>query len=134
MTAGNLFILLSLAAAVFALLYLPPVWRARLTQGRAAPDTASVDAEADAAGVRVYYFFATHCGPCRTMTPVVDRVRSGHRNLVKIDVAEHSQLARDFGVAATPTFVSVEGGVIKQVKLGAMSEARLLSMLGKENA
>ncbi len=63
------------------------------------------------------------------MTPVVDQLRSSHRNLIKIDVAEALPLARAFGITATPSFVLVENGKIAQIKIGAMSEKKLVALL-----
>ena len=104
-------------------------WRARQAQGQPAPDTRSVDGEAASDVRRVYYFFGVHCGPCRAMTPVVEQLRQSHRNLIKIDVAEHQVLARAFGVTATPSFVLLVAGKIMQVKIGAMSEKKLIALL-----
>ena len=114
---------------LFFLMLLLALRRARRNEGKAAPDTAAVDGAAHADRRRVYYFFATHCGPCRAMTPVVDRLRETHRNLIKIDVAEAPDLARSFGIAATPSFVLVEDGAIRQVKLGGQSEKQLLQLI-----
>jgi len=100
--------------------------RARQSEGRAAPDTTAVDGAAQADRRRVYYFYATHCGPCRAMTPVVDRLRTEHRNLIKINVAEAPDLARGFGIAATPSFVLVEDGAIRQVKLNGKQWGQVL--------
>lgn len=63
------------------------------------------------------------------MTPLVDRLRDGHPNLIKVNVAEAMFLARDFGVTATPSFVLVEDGTIRRVRLGGQSEKQLLSLL-----
>ena len=63
------------------------------------------------------------------MTPVVDQLRSSHRNLIKIDVAEALPLVRAFGIAATPSLVLVENGKIAQVKIGVMSEKKLVALL-----
>lgn len=103
--------------------------QARRSEGRPAPDTASVDGEAGIDVRRVYYFHALHCGPCRAMTPLVDRIGASHRNLVKVDVAQRPDLARGFGIAATPSFVRVDNGVIRQVRLGGQSEKQLLNLL-----
>jgi thioredoxin 1 len=103
--------------------------RAKRTQGQPAPDTTAVDGAAHVDRRRVYYFFATHCGPCRVMTPTVDHLRTTHRNLVKVNVAESPELARGFRIAATPSFVLVEDGVIRQVRLGTQSDRQLLAML-----
>jgi thiol-disulfide isomerase/thioredoxin len=121
-----------LAAAVAVFVLAMQVWTwlsARRARGRPAPDTAQVDGAAAADRVRVYYFYATHCGHCRSMTPRVDRLRQTHRNLIKLDIAESRELARAFGVAATPGLVQVVDGLIRRVQLGGISEARLLAML-----
>jgi len=118
------------AAAVFMVLLQGLTWlQARRAQGRPAPDTAAVDGAAAADRVRVYYFHATHCGPCRAMMPLVEQLNVHHRNLIKLDVAESRTLALRFGVTATPSFIQVVDGIIRQVKLGGQSEARLRDML-----
>lgn len=103
--------------------------RARQIEGRSAPDTGALDGEAHGDSRRVYYFYSAHCGPCRASTPIVDRVRQAHRNLIKVDVARHVDLARAFGIAATPSFIAVEDGVITKVRLGGLSEAQILGLL-----
>ena len=106
------------------------VWlQTRRMRGRLAPDTAQVDGAAAAERVRVYYFYGAHCGHCRSMTPLVDRLRASHHNLIKLDIADAHDLAQAFGVAATPGLVQVVDGVIRRVQLGGMSEARLLTLL-----
>jgi thioredoxin 1 len=117
----------------FAALMLLMQWfvlaRARRRIGTAAPDTAALDGSIADMRRRVYYFYAAHCGPCRAMTSMVDRLHPAHANLIKVDVADSPELARGFGIAATPSFVLVEDGVIRQVKLGAQSERRILALL-----
>jgi protein-disulfide isomerase-like protein with CxxC motif len=63
------------------------------------------------------------------MTPLLDRLREAHPTLIKVDVAESLELARDFGIAGTPSFVLVENGAIRRVKLGGQSERGLLKLL-----
>lgn len=125
------YLLLS-AAAFLVLLQLFAVWRARSSQGRPVPDTSAVDGEAGTYSMRVYYFYAAHCGPCRAMMPLVDRLRVANRNFIKVDIAEAPALARGFSIAATPSFVRVDDGIITQVKLGIQSERQLLAMLGEK--
>ncbi|HEY9147417.1 MAG TPA: thioredoxin family protein [Gammaproteobacteria bacterium] len=102
--------------------------RARKSVGRAAPRTAIVDNGIDD-DCRVYFFHAAHCSPCRAISPLVDSLRQEHRNLIKVDVAEHPELARGFGIRATPTFIAVSGSTIRAVKLGAPGEAWLQAHL-----
>ncbi len=103
--------------------------RARRAEGRAVPDTAAVDGAAQSMRRRVYYFYAPHCGPCRAMTPLVERMQTTHANLIKINIEEAQELARAFHIAATPSFVLVQDGVIRRVHLGAQSEKKLQEML-----
>lgn len=124
-----LFYLIAGLVALLALGQFLALRRARRSEGRPAPDTAAVDGPAQGENRRLYYFYATHCGPCQAMTPLVDRLRGGHPNLIKVNVAEAISLARDFGVTATPSFVLVEDGAIRRVRLGGQSEKQLLSLL-----
>lgn len=130
MTTIVLILLILLAVAAFLVLLQGAMWlQARRAQDSPAPDTHPVDGLAAADRVRVYYFYAEHCGPCRSMMPLVEQLCGDHRNLIKLDVAESRELARGFGVVATPSFIQVIDGIIRQVKLGGQSEARLLAML-----
>ena len=124
-----LFYILAGFVAIVLLTQLVALYVARRRIGTAAPDTAVVDGAVSEAPRRVYYFHAAHCGPCRPMTAMVDRLRPAHANLIKVDVADSPDLARGFGIAGTPSFVLVEDGIIRQVKLGAQSERQVLAML-----
>jgi thiol-disulfide isomerase/thioredoxin len=95
---------------------------------RKAPDTSTVDGAIDAPK-KVYFFHAHHCRPCRVIEPLVDEVRAQQPNLIKIEIGEHIELARAFQVAATPSFVAVENGTIKAVRLGAVDKQWLNSRL-----
>lgn len=117
-------------AALVVLSQFMALARAKRSEGRPAPDTAAVDGGVRDERRRLYYFFAPHCGPCQATAPLVDRLRGAHPNLIKVNVAEATSLARDFGVTATPSFVLVEDGLIRQVRLGGQSERQLLNMLG----
>jgi thiol-disulfide isomerase/thioredoxin len=102
--------------------------RARRAEGQPAPDTSAVDQGIDAPR-RVYYFYSAHCGPCRAIAPLIDRLREEYPNLIKVDVPVHLELARDFGIAATPSFIVVVEGMVSEVKLGGVSEAWLREKL-----
>ncbi|MDA8093378.1 MAG: thioredoxin family protein [Betaproteobacteria bacterium] len=116
--------------ALILLMQLVTVWRAKQTIGRRAPEDDAIAAQTNTAGPRLYYFYAPNCGPCKAMTPLIDRLMASHDNLIKVNVAQSPQLARDFGISATPSFVQVEEGIIRQVKLGAISERQVRALLG----
>jgi thioredoxin 1 len=103
--------------------------RARQMEGREAPDTSVLDGIAAKHSRKIYYFYGRHCGPCKAMAPIIERIRQDHPNLIKLDIAEAPDLARRFGIVATPTFVLVEAGRIRRVRLGGMRERQLRAML-----
>jgi len=79
-------------------------------------------------------FFATWCGPCKMMSPIIDKIASEHVEYVvgKIDVDEEPELAKAFGVMSIPTLVVMKNGEVAKQNVGAIPEDQVLSML--ENA
>ena len=63
-------------------------------------------------------FFATWCGPCKAMNPVVKELAqemSGSAKVIKIDIDKNQQAAMQYGVRAVPTFmIFKEGEVVWQ--------------------
>lgn len=55
-------------------------------------------------------FSSTWCGPCQTMTPVVDQLANEGFMVEKIDIVRQPELAREYGVNAIPCYVVVENG------------------------
>lgn len=77
-------------------------------------------------------FFATWCGPCKMMAPVVDEIaaeKADEINVFKIDVDESPDIARQYGVMSIPTFISFKGGEPAGKLLGAMPKEQLLEIL-----
>jgi thiol-disulfide isomerase/thioredoxin len=124
----TIFAVVALVAAMQGLMWV----RAKRSVGQAAPDTSSVDGAAAGDPRRVYYFHSAHCGPCRAIKPLVERLRQTHRNLIPVDIAEQIDLARKFSVAGTPSFVLVEDGSVREVLLGGQSERKLVALLEGE--
>ncbi|DAA72955.1 TPA_exp: putative Thioredoxin [Trichophyton benhamiae CBS 112371] len=57
--------------------------------------------------------YATWCGPCKAIAPVVDRLSEEHCaevDFYKVDVDECSEVAAELGVRAMPTFYFFKGG------------------------
>ena len=75
----------------------------------------------------VLWFHSPSCGPCRAMEPLVQElVDAGKARAV--DVFEEPDLARSFGIMATPTTVRVRGGTVETVKTGFLNQAALESL------
>lgn len=62
-------------------------------------------------------FWAEWCGPCKMVAPVLDELsKENNVNLVKINVDEETELAKDFNITSIPMILLVENGqVVKQI-------------------
>lgn len=77
-------------------------------------------------------FWAPWCGPCRTLSPIVDEVAGeleGKLKVVKCNVDENQDLAMKYGVMSIPTLVMLKGGQEIARTVGAMPKAKLLAEL-----
>lgn len=71
-------------------------------------------------GLVLVDFYATWCGPCKMMHPVIDSVVKENSNLkvLKIDVDQNEELARIYGVMSIPTLILFKDGNMVEKKLG----------------
>lgn len=66
-------------------------------------------------------FFATWCGPCRMLTPVVAKLAEemeGKAKVVKLDIDESPDTADKYGIMAVPTLIVFKNGEIVQQMTG----------------
>ena len=85
-----------------------------------------------AEGTVLIDFWATWCGPCRMLSPIVDEVASEHPDVKvgKINVDEQPELAQQFGIMSIPTLMVFRGGQATAVKVGVTPKEELLNLLG----
>ena len=59
-------------------------------------------------------FFATWCGPCKMLAPVLDQVAAENTDfkVCKVDIDESPELAAEFKVMSVPTLVVIKDGKI----------------------
>lgn len=79
-------------------------------------------------------FFATWCGPCQTMIPVLENIKSKMKDdisIIKIDIDKNQSLAAKFGVQSVPTFMIFKNGEQKWRQSGALPSSMLLDELKK---
>jgi thioredoxin 2 len=77
-------------------------------------------------------FWAAWCGPCRMVSPVLDKLareKAGGIKLVKVDVDVSPQLSRRFDVQAIPTLMIIIGGKVVARQAGAAPAGALRSWL-----
>ena len=79
-------------------------------------------------------FWATWCGPCKTLGPLIEKVVAeydGAVKLAKVDCDKEQQLAAMFGVRSIPTVVLVRDGQLVDGFTGALPEAQLREFLAR---
>ena len=76
-------------------------------------------------------FFATWCGPCKMLTPILEEVASDRSDtkIVKVDVDECEGIARQFGIMSIPTLIKFENGKIIDKKVGYISKEEITAWL-----
>lgn len=76
-------------------------------------------------------FWATWCGPCRMVAPILDEIAQEHPEIkvCKVDVDEQPELASRYQIMSIPTLMVVKNGEIVNQSTGARPKAQILSML-----
>ena len=76
-------------------------------------------------------FWASWCGPCRMVSPIVDEIAAERSDIkvCKINVDEQPELAAQFGVMSIPTLLVMKNGKAVNQAVGARPKAQILAML-----
>lgn len=78
-------------------------------------------------------FWASWCGPCRMVSPIVDEIAEesdGNFKVGKINVDEQPDLAAQFNVMSIPTLMVFKNGAVAESAVGVRSKQDILGMIG----
>ena len=77
-------------------------------------------------------FWATWCGPCRMLAPVIEEIaneNAGKVKVGKVNVDDERELALEYGVSSIPTVMVFQNGEVKQTSVGYRPKEEIEQLL-----
>lgn len=84
-------------------------------------------------GVYLVDFYATWCGPCMMLAPVLDEIansRSGY-NILKVDVDENPNISNELKIDTIPTICIYKDGELVEKQVGFRNKDEIISLIEK---
>jgi thioredoxin 1 len=80
-------------------------------------------------GLVLVDFYASWCGPCRMLSPILEEITDAE--VVKVDTDDSPQLAVKYGVSALPTLILFKDGVEAGRRVGLCKKEDIQKLIGK---
>ncbi len=74
-------------------------------------------------------FFATWCGPCRMLAPVIAAEKAGSVAVYKVDIDASPEIAAHYDVTSVPTLILFKDGEVLKQTVGAQPKQNLLAFI-----
>lgn len=77
-------------------------------------------------------FWASWCGPCRMIAPIIEELSDEVKNakICKVNVDEEPELAQQYGVMSIPMLAVISNGEVVNKMVGARPKSEILKLLG----
>ena len=85
----------------------------------------------NAQGTVLVDFFATWCGPCRIMSPVIDEIADENASVkvCKLDVDQARDIAVEYGIMSIPTVMVFRDGEVTKTFIGVTDKDEIVAAL-----
>ena len=76
-------------------------------------------------------FWATWCGPCKMIAPIITEIAEERNDIVvcKVNVDDEEELSAQFGISSIPTLVVIKNGKVTAKSVGYRPKAEILNLL-----
>jgi len=79
--------------------------------------------------ITVVDFYATWCGPCRMLSPILEEISNENVEVIKIDIDKFEELTRSFGIMSVPTLQIYKDKELKKQITGYLSKEELMEVI-----
>jgi len=89
----------------------------------------------DAKGLVLVDFFATWCGPCKMLAPILEQVAEemdGKITIAKLDIDECMELAQEYGIMSVPTMILFKEGAEVARNIGFRGKPQIIEMINSK--
>ena len=82
-------------------------------------------------GIVVVDFYANWCGPCKMLSPIIEKLATSIDNaeFIKVDVDKHEEIARNYGIMNIPTLIFFKDGNMVNKHIGMISEEKIKELI-----
>ncbi len=81
-------------------------------------------------GLHLVDFFATWCGPCKMLGPILEEIDS-EIDIIKVDIDEFEDLASSYGIMSVPTLLFFKDGEVVREEVGFHSKDDLVEIINE---
>lgn len=79
--------------------------------------------------ITVVDFYATWCGPCRMLSPILEEISNENIEVIKVDIDKFEELTRSFGIMSVPTLQIYKDKELKKQITGYLSKEELMEVI-----